>query len=272
MEIKTLKLTVCIISLLSIFSIASCEAIDDIDDSIDSAIDEMLGISAFSEELDKTSSNYNIISNIVIDGKVVSTSETKMMLPSSVSISYSKKRYTLTGSMWTIASNSYSGTISKSMFNKASNVVKIALQNNTPTVYVNNVVASNAGSGGTGGTGGTGTTTGETKLIDVDVTGKKGELKTVSFTVPSGTKKLVVRTNEPTINYRNLADLFVKKGSKPSVSISPSYSWTADYYSMTPNREVKICTISNPSSGTWYAGLYGYNMDFQSRLTVTITK
>lgn len=273
MKTKTLKLTVCIISLVSFFSISSCEAIDDINDSIDSAIDEMLGISAFSEELDKTSSNYNIISNIVIDGKSVSTSETMMMLPTSVSISYSKKRYTLSGSMWTIASNSYSGTISKTMFNKASNVVKVAVQNNTPTVYVNNVVASSGGTGGTtGGTGGTGTTTGETKLIDMDVTGKKGELKTVSFSVPTGTKKMVVRTNEPTINYRNLADLFVKRGSKPSVSISPSYSWTADYYSMTPNREIKICTITNPSSGTWYAGLYGYNMDFQSRLTVTITK
>jgi hypothetical protein len=273
MKTKILKLSVCIISLVSIFSIFSCDTADDINDSIDSAIDEMLGISAFSEELDKTSSNYNIISNIVIDGKGVSTSETKMMLPTSVSISYSKKRYTLTGSMWTIASNSYSGTISKSMFNKASNVVKIALQNNTPRVYVNNVAASSISSGGTtGGTGGTGTTTGETKLIDVDVTGKKGELKTLSFVVPAGVKTMVVKTNEPTINYRNLADLFVKRGSAPSVKISPSYSWTADYYSMTPNREIKICTISNPPSGTWYVGLYGFNMDFQSRLTVTITK
>jgi hypothetical protein len=272
MKIKTLKITICIISLLSIFSIFSCESIDNLNDSINTAIDEMLGISAFSEELDKTTSNYNIISNIMIDGKSVSTSETKMTLPTSVSISYSKKRYTLTGSMWNITSNSYSGTISKSMFNKTSNVVKIAVQNNTPTVYVNNVAASIAGSGGSTGSGGTGTTTGETKLIDMDITGKKGELKTLSFNVPSGVKTMVVKTNEPTINYRNLADLFVKRGTAPSVKISPSYSWTADYYSMTPNREIKICTISNPSSGTWYVGLYGYNMDFQSRLTVTITK
>jgi hypothetical protein len=161
------------------------------------------------------------------------------------------------------------------MFDKTSNVVKIVVQNNTPTVYVNNVVASNASSGGTagtGGTGGTGTTTGEAKLIDVDVTGKKGELKSISFTVPTGVKTMVVKTNEPTVNYRNLADLFVRRGSVAVVSYTPQYSWTADYYSMTPNREVKICTISNPSSGTWYVSLFGYNMDFQSRLTVTITK
>ena len=275
MKIKTSKLKICIIYLLSIFCISSCEAIDDLNDSIDSAIDEMLGISAFSEELDKTSSNYNIISNILIDGKSVSTSETKMTLPTSVSISYSKKRYTLTGSMWNITTNSYSGTISRSMFNKASNVVKIAVQNNNPTVYVNNVAASSGGSGGSGGTGGT---TGETKLVDRDVTGKAYQLIVVSFAVPTGVKTMVVKTNEPTNIYRNLADLFLRRGSAPIVAgpkpptYLPKYTWTADYISHTPNREVKICTISNPSSGTWYAGLYGFNSDFQSRLTVTITK
>jgi hypothetical protein len=278
MKIKTSKLKICIISLLSIFCISSCEAIDDLNDSIDSAIDEMLGISAFSEELDKTSSNYNIISNIVINGKTVSTSETKMTLPTSVSISYSKKRYTLTGSMWNITTNSYSGTISRSMFNKTSNVVKIAMQNNNPTVYVNNVAASSGGTGGSGGSGGTGGTTGETKLVDRDVTGKAYQLIVVSFAVPTGVKTMVVKTNEPTNNYRNLADLFLRRGSAPIVAgpkpptYLPKYTWTADYISHTPNREVKICTISNPSSGTWYAGLYGFNSDFQSRLTVTITK
>lgn len=278
MKIKTSKLKICIISLLSIFCISSCEAIDDLNDSIDSAIDEMLGISAFSEELDKTSSNYNIISNIVINGKTVSTSETKMTLPTSVSISYNKKRYTLTGSMWNITTNSYSGTISRSMFNKTSNVVKIAMQNNNPTVYVNNVAASSGGTGGTGGSGGTGGTTGETKLVDRDVTGKAYQLIVVSFAVPTGVKTMVVKTNEPTNNYRNLADLFLRRGSAPIVAgpkpptYLPKYTWTADYISHTPNREVKICTISNPSSGTWYAGLYGFNSDFQSRLTVTITK
>lgn len=275
MKNRTLKFTICFISLLSLFAISSCEALDEIDDAIDQSIDEVLGISALSEELDKTSSNYNTITDIVINARLVSSSEIKMTLPSSVSISYTKKRYVLTGSMWTITTNSYSGTIAKSMFNKTSNIVKVSVKNNIPTVYVNNVVASNASSGGTGsstGTAGTGTTTGETKLIDVDVTGKKGELKTISFTVPTGVKTMVVKTNEPTVNYRNFADLFVRKGSASVVSYTPKYSWTADYYSIESNRSIEVCTISNPSSGTWYASLFGYNMDFESRLTITITK
>ena len=233
----------------------------------------MLGISAFSEDLNKTSTNYNVISNIGINNKLVSSSEVKMMLPSSVPVSYTKDKYTLTGSRWDVTTNKYSTTVSRTLFNRTSNLVKVSVQNGVPTLYVNSVAASTGSSGGTGGTGGgSGSTSGEIKLIDQDVTGSKGDLKIVSFTVPSGVKTMVVKTNEPDNNYRNLADLFVRRNSPPSVSVSPRYSWTADYNSMTPNREIKICTISNPSSGTWYAGLYGYNMYFTSRLTVTITK
>lgn len=274
MKTKISKKTICLVALISFLSISSCEKIDDLNDSIDQSIDEMLGISALSEDLNKTSSNYNIISDIVINNKLVSSSETKMTLPSSVSVSYTKKRYALTGSMWNISSNSYSGTIPRSMFNKTSNVVKISVQSNNPTVYVNNVVASIANSGGTGGTGSTGTSTGETILKDLDVTGSKYELKVVSFAVPTGVTKLVVKLHEPTVNYRNLADLFVRKGSAPIVSKTAvtAYTWTTDYTSQTPNREIKICTITNPPSGTWYAGLFGYSSDYTSRLTVTITK
>jgi hypothetical protein len=273
------KKAICIISIISIFSFTSCDALDDLSDSVDNSIDqslsEILGVSVLTEEADKTSSNYNAISDIVISNKLFSTSEIKMTLPSSISISYTKKRYTLTGSMWTITNSSYSGIIAKSLFNRTSNVVKISVQNNNPTVYVNNVVASSANSGGTGGSG---TTTGESSLMDVDVSGNAYQLKVVSFTVPTGVKTMVVKTNEPTNNYRNLADLYVRKSSAPIVAgpipptYLPKYTWTADYISQTPNREIKICTISNPSSGTWYAGLYGFNSDYTSRLTVTITK
>lgn len=277
MKSKISQKKIWIISLISIFCFSSCEEIDDLNKDIDDAIDEMLGITALSEDLNKTSSNYNVVSDIVINNKLVSSSEIKMTLPTNVSVSYTKKRYTLTGSRWDITTNSYSGTISKSMFNKTSNVVKIVVQNNTPNVYVNNASVSIGGGGGTGGTGG-GTTTGETKLTEVDISGSAYQLKTVSFTVPSGVKTMVVKTNEPTNNYRNLADLYVRRGAAPIVAgpkpptYLPKYTWTADYISQTPNREIKICTISNPPSGTWYAGLYGYNSDFQSRLTVTITK
>ncbi|MGA9637023.1 hypothetical protein [Flavobacterium sp.] len=281
MKIKILKLTVCLILLVSFFSISSCEALDDLNDTADDvvseAVDEILGITALSEDLNKTTTNFNIISDIVINNKLVSSSEIKMTLPSIVSISFTKKRYTQTSPTGglNLTTNSYSGTISKSKFNKASNVVKITVQNNTPTVYVNNVATTTSGSGGTGGTG---TTPVETKLVDKDVTGKVYQLSVVSFVVPTGVKTMVVKTNEPNDYYRNLADLFLRKDSAPIVAgpkpptYLPKYTWTADYISHTPNREVKICTISNPSSGTWYAGLYGYNSDYQSRLTVTITK
>ncbi len=274
MLFKFNKKTFFILSLISILSFVSCDALDELSDSADETaneiVEEMLGISAFSEDLNKTSTNYNEISNIGINNQLVSSSEVKMKLPSSVPVSYTKKKYTLTGSMWNITTNSYSTTVSRTLFNRTSNLVKVSVQNDVPTLYVNSVAASTGSSGGTGG--GSGSTSGEIKLIDQDVTGNKGDLKIVSFTVPSGVKTMVVKTNEPNNNYRNLADLFVRRNSPPSVSVSSGYSWTADYSSRTPNREIKICTISNPSSGTWYAGLYGYNMYFTSRLTVTITK
>lgn len=270
MKIKLSKNTICIISLIAIFSISSCKKIDD---AVNQTVNEVLGISALSEDLNKTSTNYNLISDFLIDNKLVSSTEIKMTLPSSVSISYTKKQYTLTGSRWDIVTNSYSGSISRSLFNRNSNVVKIKVQNNTPNLYVNDVAASMGSGGGSTGSGGSGTTV-ETKLIDTDVTGSKYQLKIVSFVVPVGTKSLVVKTHEPNTNYRNLADLFVRRGSAPIVSKTAltAYTWTTDYTSQTPNREQKICTIASPPSGTWYAGLFGYNSDFNSRLLVTITK
>lgn len=267
-----LKRTVCMIALVSAFSISGCEKIDD---AVNQTIDDVLGISALSEDLSKTSNNYNLISDIVINNRLVSGSEIKITLPTSVSISYTKKRYTLTGSRWDIVTNSYSGYVNRTLFNTKSNVVKIKVQNNIPNLYVNDAAASlgSSGSAGSGGTGGSATSA-ETKLIDQDVTGIKYQLKVVSFVVPVGVKTLVIKAHEPTSNYRNLADLFVRRGSAPIVSKTAltAYTWTADYNSQTPNREQKICTISNPPSGTWYAGLFGYSSDYNSRLVVTITK
>lgn len=288
MKIKISKKAICVLSLLSVFFISSCEALDDLNDSVDDAVseavDEILGITALSEDLNKTTTNFNIISDIVINNKLVSSSEIKMTLPSVVSISFTKKRYTQTSPTGglNLTTNSYSGTISRSVFNKKSNLVKISVQNNTPNVYINDVIVSTSSSGSTGGTsgtgGGSGTTTGTTTLSQGDISGSAYQLKVVSFIVPSGVKSMVVKTHEPNFNYRNLADLYVRKGSVPIVagpkppSYLPKYTWTADYYSQTPNRADKICTISNPGSGTWYVGLYGYNSDFQSYMTVTITK
>lgn len=281
MNSKITQTKICIISLISIFAFSSCDALDDLNESIDETaeevVDEVLGIRALSEDLDKTSSNYNVISEFKLNDSYVSSSEIKMTLPSSVPISFTKKRYTLTGSRWDIVTNTYSGTISRSFFNKSSNLVKILVQNNNPTVYVNDVVAT-SGNGGSGGNGGGTSTPSESKLVDQDFSGKAYELKTLSFTVPTGVKTMVVKTYEPTIYYRNLADLYVRYGTAPLVvgpkppTYLPKYSWTTDYYSQTPNRGDKICTISNPKSGTWYVGFYGYNSDYDAHLTVTITK
>lgn len=277
--------TICLISLISIFSISSCDSLDELSDSVDEtvdqAVDEMLGISALSEDLNKTENNYNKISDIVINNKLISSSETKMTLPSSVSISFTKKRYNKTSATggFNVTTDSYSGTISKSKFNKSSNVVKISVQNNIPKTYVNDVLVSTSGGGSGTGSGDTGTTTPlETKIVDKELNGKAYSLTTVSFNVPAGVKSMVVKTYEPNIYFRNLADLYVRRGSAPVVAgpkpptYLPKYTWTADYISQTPNRADKICNIPSPPSGTWYVSLYGYNSDYQSQLSVTITK
>ena len=166
MLFKFHKKTFFIFSLISILSFVSCDALDELSDSADETaneiVEEMLGISAFSEDLNKTSTNYNEISNIGINNQLVSSSEVKMTLPSSVPVSYTKKKYTLTGSMWNITTNSYSTTVSRTLFNRTSNLVKVSVQNDVPTLYVNSVAASTGSSGGTGG--GSGSTSGEIKL------------------------------------------------------------------------------------------------------------
>ncbi|KAA9327620.1 hypothetical protein F0P96_16720 [Hymenobacter busanensis] len=140
-------------------------------------------------------------------------------------------------------------------------------------------------SGTTSGSTTSGTTSGSTTsgttsltLLDVVVSGNDYELKGYSFTVPTGAKTLTVTTLESSAAYRNTADLFVRRGSAPVVvgpkppTYTPAYSWTADCAGIKPNREDEVCSFTNPSSGTWYASLYGYNTYFSSRLLVTYTK
>ena len=119
-------------------------------------------------------------------------------------------------------------------------------------------------SNGSGGTSSTGIQTIVSQYID----GNQSDKKIVSFQVPSNVKKLTVQTSEDATAYRNTADIGVRQGSPPTVS---GVNWIADCYGIKPNREPESCIINNPSSGTWYALLYGYNTYFSSKLTISIS-
>ncbi len=272
----------CIALLLSAtVSISSCEKVSELNEDIDELIEQTLGIKALTEDLSKTSSNFNEILNLSIDGRSA-YSEIKVNVSSGVPYSYQHKWYSLSGSMWTIKTNNYSGTIPKSFFTNSStaNIVKVSVQNNVPKLYVNGSLVSSgstATSGGGSGTPPPATPTSQT-LVDKQLDGEAYEKKTFSFTVPSGVKSMVIKTSESGSAYRNTADMFVRKGSAPIVNGPkpptnlPAYSWTADCYGVKPNRESEVCTFTNPGSGTWYVTLYGYNTYFSSKVTVTITK
>lgn len=126
---------------------------------------------------------------------------------------------------------------------------------------------------GTPNPGNPGTPSGDIELLYLkNLEGADLSSKVYKVTVPSGAKKLVVKTFEEDINGHNLGDLFVKRGSQPSVSRTPSYSWTADCASVNPNREDDICSFTNPAAGDWYIMLYGYHAYYATSLRVTYSK
>ena len=276
---KSLISKACLALFLSVsFSISSCEKVSDLNEDIDELIDQTLGIKALSEDLSKTSSNFNEIKDFLIDGKSAS-SEIKVNVSAGVPYSYQHKWYTLSGSAWSIKTTSYSGTIGKSYFTNTSttNIVKVSVQNNVPSLSVNGSVVSSSGSGG-GSVTPPPTTPSSQVLVDKNLEGDKYEKQTFSFTLPTGVKTMVIKTSESSSAYFNAADMFVRRGSAPVVNgpkppnNTPAYSWTADCHGIKPNREQEVCTFNSPSSGTWYVTLYGYNTYYSSRVTVTITK
>src|SRR5688572_22548091 len=137
---KTTYLTRASLALLlcATIGISSCEKVSELNEDIDELIDQTLGITALSEDLSKTSSNFNEIKDFLIDGKSAS-SEIRVNVSSGVPYSYTHKWYTLSGSMWTIKTTSYSGTIPKTFFPNTSstNTVKVSVQNNVPKLLVN---------------------------------------------------------------------------------------------------------------------------------------
>jgi hypothetical protein len=72
----------------------------------------------------------------------------------------------------------------------------------------------------------------------------------------------------------NETDLFVNKSATlPDSKADPFRDgYTADYASLSNNRQQDVCTIANPPSGTWTVMLYNYNSSFYfSNLVVTVT-
>jgi hypothetical protein len=120
---------------------------------------------------------------------------------------------------------------------------------------------------GGGGTPATGTRT--ILLSEGGLQGNERSAKTYKVTVGTGVKSLEVVLSEET-GGRQLADLFVKKGSAPTASHYP-YVWTADCVGVEPNRETERCVIPNPS-GEYHILVYGYHEYWGTKLTVTAVR
>jgi hypothetical protein len=126
--------------------------------------------------------------------------------------------------------------------------------------------------GGTGGGGTGGGTSGSTVLLyQKDLEGDEKSSRYYTVTVPSGTKKLTVEMFEENQYGRNLGDLFVSFGSKPTANHHP-YIWTAQCGSVESNRAREVCSFSNPTAGTWHILVYGYHAYYGTSLKVTIDK
>jgi len=148
------------------------------------------------------------------------------------------------------------------------NKLKITPDGYTP--YTINKGVKNTG-GGTNTGGGLASTA--QVLFEQKVDGEKGDKKIFKITVPTGVKQMEIRTTEVAgVYYFNVADLFVRRGSDPTVTLTPKYSWTADWFSVNSNREDEVCSITNPPAGVYHIMLYGYNSYFTSQLVVKIVK
>jgi len=115
-----------------------------------------------------------------------------------------------------------------------------------------------------------GTGTGGDTIYNKVTDGNVSEGKMHTFNITSGYSKLTFITTEIGVGERNAADLFVSKGTKPTVSGINPYTYAAQCASIKPNRESETCVFTGPSplSGTWYVLLYGYSTYFSTRLII----
>lgn len=180
-------------------------------------------------------------------------------------------------SMKQIDDNTWEGMVAGSNFNIFLGGGKVTISGNVLTVTPNSepsyTLTKVAGSSSGGGSGSGGGTAGSTQvLLNQCVTGTEGDKKIFRIDVPANVKKMEIKTFEeaPSCD-RNTADLFVRKGSDPTVTKTPTYKWDADCWGIQPNRQDEVCTFTNPAAGPWSIMLFGYNTYFYSKLKVTLT-
>ena len=99
-----------------------------------------------------------------------------------------------------------------------------------------------------------GTVTGSWNNQDV---AKKG-WKYYSFNVPANADQLQVDA----VDNKDDGDLYVRRGSQPDGS---------NYDCRDTNGKSKSCTVNNPSSGTWYIGIYGNNSVSSIDISYSVT-
>jgi hypothetical protein len=111
-------------------------------------------------------------------------------------------------------------------------------------------------------------TTGGTVVLSQTLEGQENSKTFFKVTLPSGITRMQVELTENT-GGRQLADMFVRRGSQPTVALTPSYNWTADCAGIESNRADERCTFNNPASGDWHILVYGYHAYYGAQLKVT---
>jgi|GEM_PF-5976755 len=144
--------------------------------------------------------------------------------------------------------------------------------------YTMNRKGTSGGGNNNGGNNNGGNNSGTDTAYAQNIDGKKHEQKVVSVTLPSGLKSVTFKTVDQAGNYRNYADMYVRKGSEPKLTYNitqhgvANFSYQGDCGSDKANNESEVCVFQNPAAGTWYVTLFGYNQDFESRLLIITTK
>jgi hypothetical protein len=154
------------------------------------------------------------------------------------------------------------------------NRVKITTDQNGLKFTVNNKQVAMTCQSNCGSAPGPGTGT-KTVLLSTVVSGNAGDKLFRTVNVPAGVKSIEFRTNEELPGHKNSVNIFVKRGSKPTMTQTQSYNLqhNADCASLSINREQDVCTLDVQESGTWYIVFFDYNnFYFESNLVVTTTK
>ena len=99
-----------------------------------------------------------------------------------------------------------------------------------------------------------------------------GSTERCSFLLPAGVSSLTITMDGPTSSSSNEADLYVQRGSAPSVITSGNPVESIDATSCTWWRDgnTETCTFTNPQAGTWHILVADYNSSGFSGISVDI--